>query len=83
MNTRAKIKRLGRAFFYFGGVTGLEGERKENSPVDCFPRESHAIYSYAHAATNEQGHFTLYKQLSPRPKIKVKGRDNNPLTIQN
>ena len=26
MNTRAKIKRLGRAFFYFGGVTGLEGD---------------------------------------------------------
>ena len=23
-------------------VTGLEGERKENSPADCFPRESYA-----------------------------------------
>ena len=34
-------------YFYYTNqkkVTGLEGERKENSPVDCFPRESYAKF---------------------------------------
>jgi hypothetical protein len=31
-----------RFIFTIKRIIGLEGERKENSPVDCFPRESYA-----------------------------------------
>ena len=56
--TSTKIKRLGRAFFYFGGVTGLEGDcadqrEAKTSQCDVFKERATPAFTFQHVATNE------------------------------
>ena len=46
---------------------GGEGERKENSPVDCFPRESYTGFSHNSRLIKRAGTFQL-KHTSGTPK---------------
>jgi len=50
---------------------GVEGERKENSPVDCFPRESYTNLSL-HTRRNKRARTILFaKHTSGTPKKQV------------
>ena len=46
---------------------GVEGERKENSPVDCFPRESYTGFSHNSRRIKRAETFQL-KRTSGTPK---------------
>jgi len=47
---------------------GVEGERKENSPVDCFPRESYTNLSLHTRRNKRAGTILFAKHTSGTPK---------------
>ncbi|MEE3429158.1 MAG: hypothetical protein VZQ55_09375, partial [Ruminococcus sp.] len=59
-------------------ITGLEGERKENSPVDCFPRESYAKLELITRRSkrgrrfrNNKGMLSAPKQNRPKGRFRI------------
>ena len=54
-------------FYTSKQVTGLEGERLENSPADCFPRESYAKLELITRRSKRGRRFRNNKGMLPAP----------------